>query len=64
MINGRLELHRHRLGALERSNLRKSINQGQFDRVPAELNRWVFAKGQKRPGLVARRLAEGELLKQ
>jgi lysozyme len=48
-------------GALERSSLRKIINEGRFDRVPSELNRWVFAKGKKLPGLVLRRLAEGEV---
>jgi lysozyme len=48
-------------GALERSRLRTLINQGQFANVPTELNRWVFAKGKKLPGLIARRLAEGAM---
>jgi lysozyme len=48
-------------GALERSSLRQLINVGQFAKVPSELNRWVFAKGKKLPGLVLRRLAEGAL---
>jgi lysozyme len=48
-------------GALEKSTLRKLIHRGDFAAVPAELNRWVFAKGQKLPGLVARRAAEGAL---
>jgi lysozyme len=48
-------------GALERSRLRTMINQGQLASVPAELNRWVYAKGKRLPGLVARRLSEGAL---
>ena len=48
-------------GALETSTLRSLINDGRFDAVPRELNRWVFSKGQRLPGLIARRAAEGQL---
>ncbi len=48
-------------GALETSTLRGLINAGRFDSVPRELNRWVFSKGQRLPGLIARRAAEGQL---
>ena len=48
-------------GALETSTLRSFINTGRLEAVPRELNRWVFAKGQRLPGLIARRKAEGQL---
>ena len=51
-------------GALERSGLRQLINVGQFAKVPSELNRWVFAKGKKLPGLITRRAAEGAMFSQ
>ena len=47
--------------ALETSTLRSLINTGRLEAVPRELNRWVFAKGQRLPGLIARRKAEGQL---
>jgi len=42
-----------------RSTLLKVINLGQFELVPAELKRWVFAKGKRLEGLVTRRTTEG-----
>lgn len=48
-------------GALGKSTLLKRVNAGRHDQVPAELNKWVFAKGQRLPGLERRREAEGEL---
>ncbi len=47
--------------ALETSTLRSLINTGRLEAVPRELNRWVFAKGQRLPGLIARRAAEAQL---
>jgi lysozyme len=53
------------VGAFRDSTLRKRLNAGDYDAVPAELMRWNKAtiKGVKRvlPGLIARREAEAEL---
>ncbi|MNJ48093.1 Lysozyme RrrD [compost metagenome] len=48
-------------GNFEISTLRKVINRGDFSAVPAQLMRWVYAKGIRLPGLVKRRRAEAEL---
>ena len=45
------------------SNLRSStllqvINQGDFERVPAQLRRWIIAGGREIPGLKMRRERE------
>lgn len=54
-------------GALRRSQLRKQLNRGAYQAVPAELAKWVKARdprtGQKNVlnGLVRRRAAEAEL---
>ena len=45
-------------GALAGSTLRKRINAGQWDQVPAELRKWVNGGGRKLAGLVRRREAE------
>ena len=50
-------------GALKRSTLRRKLNGGDYSSVPAELNRWVYAKKKKLRGLVRRRKAEGVLFK-
>lgn len=50
------------LGALYASTLRKRINSGQWDDVPAQLRRWVNGGGRRLPGLIARREAEIALL--
>lgn len=46
---------------LAKSTLLKRLNAEQWDLVPAELRKWVNAKGKKLPGLVARREAEVKL---
>jgi peptidoglycan hydrolase-like protein with peptidoglycan-binding domain len=48
-------------GALGESTLLKLLNQGDYDSVPAQLNRWVNAGGRTLPGLVRRRKAEGAM---
>lgn len=42
-------------GRLQASTLRRRISAQQYDEVPYELRRWVFAAGRKLPGLVVRR---------
>lgn len=49
------------VGALEKSTLRRLLNQGKYEQVPAQLARWVYAGGVKYRGLVRRRAAEGAL---
>ena len=50
------------VGALEQSTLRKVLNQGKYEQVPAQLARWVNAGDNKNlAGLVRRRKAEGAL---
>lgn len=45
-------------GALQRSTLRRKVNRGEHESVPAELMKWVWAAGKRMPGLVRRRSAE------
>ena len=45
-------------GALQRSTLRRKVNRGEHQAVPAELMKWVWAAGKRLPGLVRRRQAE------
>lgn len=47
--------------ALRHSNLRRKINAGLWDAVPAELRKWVYAAGAVQRGLVLRREAEAAL---
>ena len=47
-------------GRLQMSRLRARINRGERD-VAAEFTRWVFVRGRKLSGLVARRAAEAAL---
>jgi lysozyme len=49
------------VGALQTSTLRKLLNQGKYEQVPAQLMRWVNAGGKKYKGLERRRAAEGAL---
>lgn len=49
-------------GNLKASTLRRVVNAGDWDRVPAELRKWVFAGGRRLQGLVTRREAEIALL--
>lgn len=48
-------------GNFEISTLRRVVNRGDFAGVPAQLMRWVYAKGVRLPGLVKRRKAEAAL---
>ncbi len=52
-------------GAFQRSTLRRIINRGDHDAVPAELLKWVWAGGNKLKkkfaGLVKRRTLEGHM---
>jgi lysozyme len=48
-------------GAFQDSTLLKVLNEGKYDEVPAQLNRWVKAGSHTLEGLVRRRQAEGEL---
>lgn len=50
------------LGNLKASTLRKRVNAGRWDDVPAELRKWVYAAGRTQRGLVKRREAEIALL--
>lgn len=45
-------------GALQRSTLRLKVNRGEHQAVPAEFMKWVWAAGERMPGLVRRRKAE------
>lgn len=49
------------LGRLRSSTLRKRVNAGDWDAVPAELRKWVIGGGRVLPGLVKRREAEAAL---
>lgn len=49
-------------GALEKSTLRRRINQGNWTLARRELLRWVYADGKKLNGLVARREEEAGML--
>lgn len=45
-------------GALQRSTLRRKVNRGEHESVPAELMKWVWSAGKRLPGLVCRRRTE------
>jgi len=45
-------------GRLQKSTLRRKINNEEWEDVPAELNKWVYGGGKKLKGLVLRRQAE------
>lgn len=49
-------------GRLQPSTLRRRVNAGDWDAVPAELRKWVLGGGRVLPGLVTRREAEVGLL--
>ena len=49
------------VGALRSSNLRKRVNAGEYDAVPAEFSKWVKGGGKVLKGLVIRRQAEANL---
>jgi lysozyme len=46
------------VGNFRNSTLRKRVNAGEHDRIPFEFRRWVFAGGNKLPGLQTRREKE------
>lgn len=48
-------------GNFRKSTLRKRVNASDFDRVPSEFRRWVYAGGRKLSGLAKRREKEIEL---
>ena len=48
---------------LRTSTLRRVVNDGDWERVPAELMKWVYAAGQVLKGLVIRRTAESDLVR-
>jgi lysozyme len=48
-------------GAFAKSTLLKRLNAGDYDAVPAQLQRWVNSGGRKTDGLVNRRAAEAGL---
>ena len=48
-------------GALQRSTLRRKVNRGNHEAVPAEFRKWVWAGGRILPGLKRRREAEVNL---
>ena len=48
-------------GAFGSSTLLQLLNQGDYNSVPEQLNRWTKASGRVLPGLVTRRKAEGTL---
>ncbi len=49
-------------GNLKASTLRRRVNAGQWDQVPAELRKWVKGGGRALRGLVLRREAEVALI--
>lgn len=49
-------------GNLKASTLRRKVNAGQWEDVPAELRKWVKGGGRVLPGLVKRREAEASLI--
>jgi lysozyme len=48
-------------GAFRESTLLRLLNDGKYEDVPEQLNRWVKAGGRTLEGLVRRRAAEGQL---
>lgn len=48
-------------GAFEKSTLLRCVNSGLMAEAARQFSRWVYAKGQKLPGLATRRDAEAQL---
>ncbi|AGF74814.1 phage related lysozyme [Bartonella australis AUST/NH1] len=46
------------VAAFKESTLVKKLNQGDYDCVPGQLNRWVYCSGKRSQGLINRRAAE------
>jgi|SRR5215211_503369 len=51
-------------GNFASSTLRRKLNAGDVGSVPHELSRWTLSQGNRLPGLVRRRAAEGRLFSQ
>jgi peptidoglycan hydrolase-like protein with peptidoglycan-binding domain len=51
-------------GAFETSTLLTRLNEGDYDAIPGQLSRWIYADGQILEGLKRRRYAEGALFSQ
>jgi lysozyme len=49
--------------ALQRSTLRAKVNRNDHGDVPREFLKWVYARGQKCPGLIHRRKIEANIYK-
>lgn len=47
--------------ALQRSTLRAKVNRNEHADVPREFLKWVYARGQKCPGLIRRRKIEANI---
>ncbi len=47
--------------ALQRSALRRKVNRNEHGDVPQEFLKWIFARGQKCPGLIRRRIIEAAM---
>lgn len=45
-------------GAFAKSTLRRRLDEGKFDQIPAEMSRWKYSNKRVVPGLVNRRNAE------
>jgi lysozyme len=51
-------------GAFRDSTLLRLLNKGRYRDVPEQLDRWVFAGGEKLESLINRRKAEGRLFRE
>jgi len=49
------------IGKLKSSTLLKKLNSGDYVGAASEFDKWVFSKGVKLKGLIARRVAERKL---
>lgn len=49
------------IGAFRRSTLLRKLNEGDFKGAANQFTRWVYANGQRLPGLKRRRIAERDL---
>lgn len=47
--------------AFQKSTLLKELNAGRYDRVPRQLQRWIYVNGRPCGGLIRRRQAEAAL---
>ena len=47
--------------AFEKSTLLKKLNEGGYDQVPKQLQRWIYVNGRPCDGLMRRRKAEARL---